>query len=161
MKKTVAFLIVLILLLSLCACVAPTEYMEMELGGATTFYDVEYRIPTFYIYDSTQSKENFAVYESGWYSKLLLMSRGAVKKDPARLHLESYAEGVKKVGAHYCEFIEFKGVEAVLARYNVEDKPCTEVFFVYGNSTYAIALRGETEENFNIFIDAVKLIPIS
>ena len=161
MKKAAAFLIALTLLFSLCACVAPTEYTEMELGGTGTFYDVEYKIPSYYIFDSTESKENFVVYESGWYSKILLMSRGGVTKDPARLHLESYAEGVKEFGAHYCEFIEFNGVEAVLAKYNVEDKPCTEVYFVYGNSTYAIALRGETEENVDIFMSAVKLLPLS
>ena len=159
MKKTAIFLLVLTLLFLFVACDAHSD--ELQLGGTATFYDVEYRTPELYVFDSTQSKEDFVVYERGWHDKLLLMSRSDVTQDPARLHLEKYANNMKKVGAEYCEFIEFKGGEAVLAKYIADDKNCIEVYFIHGNSKYAIAMRGETEENFNTFINSVELTPLS
>ena len=48
-----------------------------------------------------------------------------------------------------------------MSKYTVDDKNCIEVYFVYGDSKYSIAMRGETEENFNTFISAVVLPPLS
>ena len=154
MKKFAIILSVLLMLMLFVSC---GTQPVITLGGSTTFYDIEYAIPEYYIFDSTQSKENFALYESGWYEKLLLLSRSDVTYDPARKHLEKYANNMKEKGAEYCEFIDFKGVEAVKAKYTVEDKNCIEVYFILNGSKYAIAMRGETEDNFNIFIGGVVL----
>ena len=158
MKKTAILLLAVMLLSLLCAC---GTQPVITLGGSTKFYDIEYAIPEYYIFDSTQSKENFVLYESGWYEKLLLMSRSAVTYDTPRKHLEKYASNMKEKGAEYCEFIDFKGVEAVMAKYTVEEKNCIEVYFILNGSKYSIAMRGETEDNFNIFIGGVVLPSLS
>lgn len=153
MKKPICFVLSLLLplcLLSGCLIRRPAPG-DMPFHGRIQFHDLTVVIPEEYIRDSTQSNEDFWVFEQGFGRKLILLQRSDLSGTTDEV-LDSYAAAMRERGAESVRG-EILLTDAVLSTYTLEDQSCREIVLVYGDSCYAFALRGGTEEEFQALLD--------
>lgn len=156
MKRVFIIFMVAFICVFTCGCV---NRSEMPFNGEVEFHSISVTIPEKFIRDSTQSTEDFWVFERGIYSELILISRKDIEGDVSSL-LDAYVESMRKVDAD-SERITFLDGDAVLSTYYSEDVYCQEILFPYDNSFYAVALRGGDETAFKEITDTIKLIESS
>ncbi len=152
MKK--CLLVSLLLCMSLLtACARPTGG-DMPFGGSVTFHEISITVPQGFVRDSTQSTEDSWLFEKNWYKKMVILVRNDFS-DNADAFLNEYAAAMSKYGDS--ARTEFQGVQAVHSTYTRDGVFCQEIFFIHRGSSYAIALRGGTEEEFQQLLDSLKL----
>ena len=135
--------------LSLAGCVSFT----MPYNGEIRFHDIRAVIPKDFIRDSTQSSEDFWVFEHGGYAKSILLLRNDADTDVIA-QLDAYAERMTELGAESSRGT-FLSTEAVLTTYTKDGQFCQELLFHYQGSLYAFALRGGTEQEFQRLLDGI------
>ncbi len=150
MKKFVVLLAVLPLLISLFACGGS----DMPMGGSLEFHELTLTVPDGFIRDSTQSNVDFWVFEKGFYSQMILLSRKDISGD-VETSLDAYAESMGEVGTSVRG--TFLACESVCSAYEKDGVLCQEVLFAYEGSFYALALRGGTQADFEAFMGTVKI----
>lgn len=153
MKRVLIIFMVAFMCVFTCGCVNESE---MPFNGQIEFHSIALTVPEKFIRDSTQSTEDFWVFENGIYSELILISRKDIAGDASAL-LDDYVESMKKVDAD-SKRITFLDGDAVLSAYYLEDVYCQEILFPYNNSFYAVALRGGDETAFKELTYTIKLI---
>lgn len=152
MKRIVALFTVLVALISLASCGLGSD---MPYNGDVTFNDITVSIPQKFIRDSTQSTSDLWVFEKGFYKQLIILSRNDLGGEVDEV-LDGYVDYMKSMECD-SKRTTFAGCEAVHTTYTKDGQYCQEVLFVYNSSTYAIALRGGTEEEFKSLLDSVKM----
>ena len=131
----------------------------MPFNGDIEFYDISLTIPERFIRDSTQSNDNLWVFESDNYSEYIIISRKDVTGE-TQSALTDYAEYMKENGAE-SEIVSFLNDNAVLSTYYKDDEFCQEILFTYRNSFYAVALRGDSQNDFTEITNTISLIEIA
>lgn len=149
MKKLCVLFAFVLLLLTGCNS-------SMPFNGETAFHSITLTVPDDFIRDSTQSTEDFWVFECDNYSKCILLSRSDASGD-ARQICEDYVELMQERGTD-SQIITFLNNDAVHSTYYQDDLFCQEIVFVYDNSSYAVALRGGTEEEFIKIMGTIALV---
>lgn len=127
---------------------------SMPFNGDIEFHNITLTIPENYIRDSTQSTEDFWVFESGYYKKCILLTRNDANRAAAQI-LEDYVELMKERETN-SEIISFMNEDAVLSTYYKDGVYCQELLFVHDSSSYAVALRGGTEAEFKEITDTIQ-----
>ena len=150
--KNLALIMMVILLGSLWGC---RTHSDMPYNGDITFHKMNISIPQNFIRDSTQSNEDAWLFESGFYSKLIILSRNDITGN-TNASLDNYVEYMKQQNADSQREI-FKEMDAVFSVYTKDDMFCQEMLFAYEGSFYAIALRGGTREEFQSLLDTVNI----
>lgn len=156
MKRVLIIFMVAFMCVFTCGCVNKSE---MPFNGDVEFHSIALTVPEKFIRDSTQSTEDFWVFEHGIYSELILISRKDIAGDASAL-LDAYVESMKEVDAN-SERTTFLDGDAVHSTYYLEDVFCQEILFPYNNSFYAVALRGGDETVFKEITDTIKLIEVA
>ena len=156
MKRVVIIFMVAFICVFTCGCVGGTK---MPFNGEVEFHSISFTVPERFIRDSTQSTEDFWVFENGNYSEYILISRKDIVGDTSSL-LDDYVESMKEVNAN-SERTTFLDGDAVLSTYYLEDVLCQEILFSYDKSFYAVALRGGDESSFKEITDTIKLVKTS
>ena len=157
MKKAIAPILVLLLMISLMTGLSACgPRINMPFNGEIRFHDIGLTIPEKFIRDSTESTEDLWVFEKGFYSQYIVLSRQVADGDPAAI-LDNYAAYLTQEGvnARQGTFLE---TEAVFSDWTREDMFCQEVLFVYDGSVYAISLRGSSREDFEALLQSVVLL---
>ena len=152
MKRIIALFTVALIVLSLVSCGFGSD---MPYNGDVTFNDITVVIPQQFIRDSTQSTNDLWVFEKGFYNQLIILSRNDLGGEVGEV-LDGYVDYMKSMGSD-SKRTTLAGCEAVHTTYTKNGQFCQEMLFVYNNSTYAIALRGGTEDDFKSLLDSVKL----
>lgn len=154
MKKRLAIILCLSVAMLLFGCTS-AGYTQMPFNGDIQFHDITLTVPDSFIRDSAGSDEDLWAFEKGMYSQIILVSRSDLSSKPAAA-LESYVAYMQSVGAE-SELTTFRGNDAVLSKYEKDGKYCQEILFNHNGSTYAVALRGGTEAEFQTLVDTVEL----
>lgn len=145
LKRLFAAVSVLLLLSSLLTLIA-CKKSEMPFNGVIEFHDITAVIPDSYVRDSTQSTDDFWVFEKGGYKEYILLSRTVSKEDPAAV-LDDYEDAMRDVGAETTRG-NYLNTDAVISKYEKDGLYCQEIFFSCSGSFYSFALRGGTEKEF-------------
>lgn len=146
----IALLATSLLLLGSC-----TNRSSMPFNGEITFHDVSLTIPGGYIRDSTQSSADQWIFEKGFYSQYVILVRKDLAGEAAGV-LDSYAAYLTAQGVT-SERTTFLDAPAVRSRQDQDGTLWQELLVAHGDSTYAIALRGGTEADFDEIIRSLKL----
>ena len=112
----------------------------MPFNGPITFHELALTIPDGFIRDSTQSTQDAWLFEKGFYSRLIILTRNDQNGD-VDASLDSYRERMKEIGAA-SERTTFLDQPAVHSAYTKDNTYCQEILFIYHGSYYAVALRG-------------------
>ena len=159
MKNTIRIIgtafVCLFLLVGMAGC-GLRNYSDMPYNGEITFHEIKITIPSDYIRDSSQSNDSLWAFEKGWYSKIVLLSHNALTKE-ADQTLDSYMTNMQGYGAT-CEKTTFLEQPAVFTTYTKDGKFVQEMLFIYNGASYAIALRGGTEQEFTDLLATVSLV---
>lgn len=170
MKRIIMGLIALCLIASLSGCFFALNLpFEDEIekrddsktipyNGDIEFHSISLTVPERFIRDSTQSNEDMWIFERGFYSEYILISRRDANGE-GNEKLESYKAFLLENGSS-CETVTFLEMEAILCNYYQEEVFCQEIVFVYDDAVYAVALRGGKEESFSEITDSIKLVDI-
>lgn len=154
-KRRYCWILIVIILMAnvLTGC----STLDMPYNGKAKFQDIEVMIEEDFIRDSTNSVEDFWVFERNNYEEYILLSRRDVDGD-AQKGLEEYVDYMKEEGVD-CEIRPFSSMDAVFATYtNTDNEYCQEILFAYKGSYYAIALRKGTEERFQKLVNSIVLL---
>jgi len=150
--KLLIFMIVFAIIFSLTGCGAR---VDMPFNGEVVFHDISLTIPTDFIRDSTESTEDFWVFEKGFYDQIILLSRSNVLEDTS-IFLDSYVNTMEERGATAAQ-TTFLECSAVLSTYTLDGVYCQEMLFAYQGSYYAVALRGGNDKEFLELLNTVTL----
>ena len=148
--KKLGLLLAFLLLLTLCGC---GKSSDMPFNGEISFHDITLTIPEKYIRDSTQSTEDSWLFERGWYSAQILLVRKDASADPEAA-MESYRQYLTEQGAS-SQKTTFLGRDALHSTADQSGKAWREIFFYHNGSSYAVALRGGTEEEYQALLKSV------
>ena len=129
------------------------ERSTMPFNGEIAFHKISLTIPDNYVRDSTQSTENVWVFEKGFYSRHIILSRQDAQNDTGR-QLDAYAEYLKEQGMT-SERTVFLELEAVRSEGMPGDKMWREMCFAHDGSIYAVAMIGSSEEDMQMLLDTV------
>ena len=128
---------------------------DMPFNGEIAFHKISLTIPDSYIRDSTQSTADFWVFEKGFYSRYIMLSRNDLQGD-ADEALDRYAESLHAEGVD-AQRTRFLQAEAVYSESVQADTAWREMFFVHDGSLYAVAMRGGTADEMQALLDTVAL----
>lgn len=156
MKRLFYVIICLVMLISFSGCGFSDAYTEMPFNGDIVFHDMSLTIPVEFVRDSTQSSEDFWIFESGSYSEYIILSRSDIDKDETDT-FNNYCSFITGQGGE-ASLGSFKGNEGVLCYYIKDDMYCQELMFSYNGSIYNITVRDGEEGRFTAITDSVKLI---
>lgn len=154
-KKIIKFIVLsvfFVVMLTLCGC---STHTSMPFNGQIDFHNISITIPEKYVRDSTQSSNDLWVFEHGFYSEYIIISRSDISGDTTA-SIEGYVNYMKQQGA-VSDVTTFLEKEAVHSTYVKDEVYCQEMLFAYGGSFYAIALRGGNEEDFQSLLYTVKI----
>lgn len=148
------FLSVLLLLLAVLTCLVGCSYQtDIPFNGDVAFHEIAVTIPEDYIRDSTQSTDDMWIFEKGYYSQYVMLMRTELTRD-AGASLDSYAAYLRGQGVASARTV-FLGQEAVRSSAEQDGVLWQELLFAHGSATYAIALRGGTEADFEAIVQTV------
>ena len=149
--------------LLLIACVVLltgfTVVSEMPFNGDIVFHEIALTIPDSFIRDSTQSSEDVWIFEKGFYSKYIILTRSDYSGSELAA-LDRYAQSMKNAGVNVRRETLLER-NAVFSRYTRYDQYCQEMLFAHEGSLYAIALRCGNEKEFRDLLQTVSLDPVS
>lgn len=149
MKKSFAIILVIFIMVFSSSC------STMPFNGNIEFHKISLYIPEKFIRDSTQSSKDLWVFEHDNYSEYIIIIRKDLNGD-ASSTLRNYAEYMKENNVD-SSLKPFLNNDAVFSTYYKDDVFCQEVLFAYENSTYAVALRGGNENDFNELLNSIVL----
>lgn len=152
-RAAVAWILLAALLGSLAGCGAPSD---MPYSGDIRFHDMSVTIPGSFVRDSTQSHEDLWVFEKGFYSQLIILTRNDITGEVAA-SLDDYVAYMKEQGAD-SQRETFLQMDAVSSVYTKDGVFCQEMLFAYNGSFYAIALRGGTKEDFQALLNTIRIL---
>lgn len=147
--------IILMLIASLLMLTGFSPASDMPFNGDIAFHEISLTIPSSFIRDSTQSSEDVWIFEKGFYSKYIILSRSDYSGNEEEA-LDSYAQYMKEMGADV-QRVTFLQKNAILSRYTRNDQYCQEILFAYEDSFYAVALRRGNETEFQDLLNTVRL----
>ncbi len=150
MKKIMTFSLMIVFILSLCAC------SKMPFNGPIEFHEITLTVPERFVRDSTQSKEDLWVFEHGNYSEYIIISRKDITGE-AQTALRDYVDYMKENGAE-SEMVSFLNDNAVHSTYYQEEEFCQELLFAHNNAFYAVALRGGDQKGFEEIVNTIGLL---
>lgn len=127
---------------------------NMPFNGAIAFHKISLTIPSGYIRDSTQSTEDFWIFEKGFYSRYIMLSRKDLQGD-ADEALDAYAEYLKEQGVN-TQRETFCQLEALRSE-SLQGDSWREILFAHDGSLYAVAIRGGTGEEMQALIDTIAI----
>ena len=153
MKKIATAVLVLVMLFALCGC----NTSDMPFNGDITFHNISLTIPERFVRDTTESGEDFWIFENGGYKEYILLNRNDKTTDDVIGSFESYVaymdeNNIKSVRT------TFMGQEATDTHYEMEGMDCHEMLFFYNDEFYSIALRGGSKESFDEILATVKVL---
>lgn len=155
MKKWISILLVCILTIgALSSCGKLPVFTSMPFNGDISFHAITLTVDEKYIRDSTQSTSDLWFFEHGNYSEYIIISKKAIDSDSTTT-LQSYLEYLTDSGID-AEIKTFLDGEAVFSSGTVNDIYCQEVAFVHDGASYAVSLRGGTEDAFNELISTIQ-----
>ena len=146
MKKAISLLLLLCFAAALFSGCAFGN-VRMPFNGKIEFHDITAVIPSDFIRDSTQSKDDLWVFEKGGYKKIIIISRSDIKTD-ADTHLKNYVNNITAKGGTASQG-KYLYEDAAMSTYYIDGVFCQEIIFAYNGSLYAFARRGGTESEFN------------
>ena len=146
--------IVLAFLLAVCPA-GLTEHSTMPFNGEITFHKISLTIPDNYIRDSTQSTADFWVFEKGFYSQYIMLSRKDLQGHTDDV-LNNYADYLRAQGVN-SQRDTFLQTEAVRSESSQQGMVWREMLFAHEGSLYAVAMRGGTAEEMQTLLDTVVL----
>lgn len=149
-SRMIAMVLLLILALSPMGLAAQSN---MPFNGEIAFHKISLTIPSSYIRDSTQSTEDLWIFEKGFYSKYIMLSRKDFQGDVDEI-LDSYVEYLHEQGMN-SQRDTFLELEAVRSESTQEEVVWREMLFVHDGALYAVAMRGGTEEELQALLDTV------
>lgn len=152
-KTAIAKLLIPVLLLSLMLSACGGS--NMPFNGEVSFHGIALTIPEDYIRDSTESTKDLWVFEKGFYSRYIILSRKDGNGDAAAV--DSYAAYLTEQGVQVQQG-RFLDQKALLSGWYEGEMFCQELFFIWDGSFYAISLRGGTEADFDELIQSVRLL---
>ena len=152
MKKTIVILISIVLIL---ASAAGCGKNKMPFNGEISFHDISLTIPDDYIRDSSQSNDDFWVFEKGNYKQTVLISRMA-NEGAGEKALDYYSEAMSQVGAEVSSRT-LNDVNCAFSEYTKDNTYCQEIYFVYKDYEYAVALRGGDKTDFEKLTESITL----
>ena len=138
----------------LCGFTWPFQ-SSMPFNGDIHFHEIGITIPRAYIRDSTQSNEDLWIFEKGFYSKYILLSRKDLSGDADDI-LNNYAAYLQEQGVQ-SRRDSFLGLPAVRSSDESQEQSWREMLFVYNGSLYAVALRGGNEDDLLALLESVSL----
>lgn len=142
-----ALLVLVITLLAGCG-----NHSSMPYNGAVVFHDVSITIPEAFIRDSGQSNEDLWAFERGLYQQIIILKRTDAYEGSAE-SIEALMEQYESMGGASEKLDQYENVYS--AQYTKDGVLCREVFFIFGDSVYCIAMRGASEEEFAALLDTV------
>ena len=142
-----------VLLAVMLFCGAQASAGDMPFNGEMAFHKISLAVPESFIRDSTQSTDDFWVFEKGWYSQYIMLSCSALNSD-AGAYLDGYMKYLHAQGAD-SHREDFLGLEAVRSSQMDGGRNWQELMFVHDGSVYAVALQGGTEDAFSALLDTV------
>ena len=155
MSKRIKRLCVIMLALCIAAGALSScgKGSETSSGGKLSFHDITAVIPEGFTWVSSESTDDLWVFEKGGYEEVLIFSRNDFEKTASDtllglMDFYNSTGGSAELGAYL-------GGDALMASYEQDGLYCREITFIYGNSLYAIALRGGTQEDFNALLRGV------
>ncbi len=151
MKRFLVILMVITVIFSLNGC----ERSNMPFNGDISFYDITLTVPGDFIRDSTQSSSDTWIFEKNFYKQVIIIKCNELKEGDDTA-LQDYADFIVEQGGE-AEMTDFAGCDAVRLTYTRDDVFCQELLFNYNNSTYTVALRGATEEEFEDLLDTCRI----
>ena len=152
MKKTIMILISIVLIITTATgCFKKS----MPFNGEISFHDISLTIPDDYIRDSTQSSDDFWVFEKGYYKKYILISR-IPNEGVGEKALDYYVNSMSQVGAEVSSGT-LNNVNCAFSEYTKDNTYCQEIYFVYKENDYAIALRGGDKNDFEKLTKTINL----
>lgn len=151
--RRTGYICLLVILSAALFCGAQAFALEMPFNGEIAFHKIFLTIPESYIRDSTQSTEDFWIFETGWYSKYIMLSRRDLDTDVDE-YLDGYMEYLRSQGAQSGRE-NFLGLEALRSAQMDGEQSWQELMLVHDGSAYALALRGGTQEEFDRLLEGV------
>lgn len=148
----VVFLLIVLCALQPCALAA---VKDMPFNGDVCFHDICVSIPDAYIRDSTQSTADFYLFERGWFSSVIMLSREDAPDDPEGW-IEGYRVYLQSQGAS-SEWTEFQGMRALESQQLRGGVLWQEMYFACEGSLYAVAVNGGSEAEFAALLDTVRM----
>ena len=157
MKRMRRYYLCMVMIFAIWLVFTGCSTLDMPYNGKAKFHDIEVMIEEDFIRDSTNSVEDFWVFERNNYEEYILLSRRDVDGD-AQKGLEEYVDYMKEKGVD-CEIRPFSSMDAVFSIYtNTDNEECQEILFAYKGSYYAIALRKGTEVRFQKLVNTIVLL---
>ena len=153
MKK---LLIVAVFMMAVLMMLVSCSDSDMPFNGEIKFHALTVTVPEDFVRDSTQSNEDLYVFEKGWYKQMIIISRKDADGDPVEL-LDSYGNYIVGNGGQAARGKFKDELPCLSAYYENEGKDCYEIVIVHEGSSYAIALRGGSAEDFKALIDTVSI----
>ncbi len=125
---------------------------NMPFNGNVTFHEISVEIPSRFIRDSTQSNETYWFFEHGWGSEVitLMYKESAADLESYRTYLEEQGFEAEDGTFINCPAVKSEGVDK-------NGKTHREMFFIYKDHSYAVALTGGTEEEFQDLYNSVMI----
>lgn len=145
MKRTIAIVLALVLMLAMFAGCKPVADRNVTLGEMTVKMPKEYEL------DKGQSDDIVRIYQSGGYTKCIMLS-----KNEAVYTAQDYITAMLDAGSQ-SDIGKLGDMECVYSTYKVDERPCEEVLFFYNGSAYSLALRSGDEGEFETLINSIKL----
>jgi len=153
-RKWIAFWVSILLILSyMTGCSYPNN---MPFNGDVTFHEISLVIPQNFVRDSTQSNDEVWVFEASFYQKYIILSYKETAEDPKTVADDYYAYLMEQ--DIFTERTTFLGMEAVRFHTELQGKDAQELMFVYQGASYAISLRGGTEDEFNAIVNTIAML---
>lgn len=129
--------------------------VNMPFNGDVRFHGICVTVPDSYIRDSTQSNADFYLFEKGWFSSVIMLSREDAPDDTEEW-MNGYMEYLLARGAH-SERTKFLGMRALESQQLRGGVLWQEMYFACGDSLYAVAISGGDEEEFRTLLDTVRI----
>ena len=113
---------------------------KMPFNGEVTFHDMNVTIPSSFIRDSTQSKEDVWVFERDNYKSYIMLIHGALEMQGGMSTPEKYSESLRSTGAT-SEVKSFNGYPCVYTTSVANNGMyATETVFFVGDTSYALTM---------------------
>ncbi len=150
MKRFWLITFILLMLFALGACST-----QMPFNGEVEFHDMGITIPSDFIRVSMQSTDTTWFFTKGKQEQTIILARDELQGEISKI-LDDYVGYMTESGAK-SQRTKFQDLDAVHTTYTREGVYCQELLIAYENATYAVALRGGTEEAFQALLDTLRL----
>ena len=149
MKRVIGMLALLLALCVLTAC----GQNAAPLNGVVEFYDISLNIPADYARNTEKSGEDMWVFDKGSDDRDIVISCNAVEGE-AETMLDNYVQYMQSLQTD-SNRTTVSGCNGVRTSYTQDGVLCQEMLFIYKDTVYTIALRGDTQATFDAILATV------